>query len=322
MGNPILAGNTAPLFQDWKVKWSPSTGGDFTCKYLGLDINQMLSLAQLNAAGFYTCDLSYSKNIAELTISSTDPTAQGFSPVFSSIVDRWEVGVDQEKPELFENSSMLSLFAASSSSVGTDATYGVPISQQVFQCIKQCSQNTNANWASFVQFLNATDAVDSFGTPLPDGLGGTLTLWDAISTPPMTAPIFLNTISGMQGLKFYVEEYFRGRTNFARGKYLLRHTTMAPNNYSLSVAEFNIEKIYSISQLLTECQSSSLWILPLPNYLAYKILGYPIPVNMPPLYQWGALKMRSNAVTAGKGRIEITQEYLIDAISVPTYGTL
>ena len=121
---------------------------------------------------------------------------------------------------------------------------------------------------------------------------------------------------------FFFNEYARGRTNFVHGKYLVKHTTIAPQNYSASVAEFNIEKIYGISQFLSEAQSSSLWILPLPAYLAYKILSYPVPVNMPPQYQWGALKMRSNAVSSVKGRIEISQEYLIDAISVPTYGTI
>ena len=100
----------------------------------------------------------------------------------------------------------------------------------------------------------------------------------------------------------------------------LSEYALAPGNYSASVAEFNIEKIYSISQLLSEVQNSSLWILPLPAYLAYKILNYPVPVNMPPNYTWGALKMRGNAVVAARGRIEIQQEYLIDAISVPTYG--
>lgn len=315
MPTPKIIGDPSPQQQNWNVKWSPTTGGDSFIKLMGADVNQMLTLAGINAAAGVSCDLSFGKNIAELTLSSSDPTLQGFGSVFNSITDKWEVGVDQERPEIFENSSFLSMFSY------VDGFYGVLISQQIAQAIKQaCSSGENVVWGAFVTFLAATDAVDNTGTSLPDGFGSVLSLLDMVSE--LTSPIFSTGLSGLQGLKFFFEEYARGRTNFARGKYVVRHSTLAPCNYSSSVAEFNIEKIYSISQFLSEAQNGGLWILPLPPYLAYKILGYPVPVNMPPNYTWGALKMRSNAVVAARGRIEISQEYLIDAIAVPTYGTL
>jgi len=73
---------------------------------------------------------------------------------------------------------------------------------------------------------------------------------------------------------------------------------------------------------LSECQNGSLWILPMPAYMAYKISHYPVPddTEMMANYTFGALKMRSNAVLTAKNRIEITSEYIIDAIPNHTYG--
>ena len=319
MPTPIMSGTTAPIFQNWEVQWSPTAGGNLTEKYLGLDISQMLTLAGVNAAAGVTCKLKYSNNVAELELSSSDPAANGFASVFSSITDKWEVGVDQEKPELFENSNFLSLFT------GPSASYGVNADQQFAQLIKKIAENGSSNgtgWGNFCDAFAATNFVSGSGAEIPAFDTGTYDssmdeAYANLSTPNWYAT-GIATPTAM--LKFFCEEYFRGRTNYVHGKYVLKHSTLAPCNYSASVAEFNIEKIYSISQLLSEAQSSSLWILPLPAYLAYKILGYPVPVNMPPGYQWGALKMRSNAIVAARGRIEISQEYLIDAIAVPTYG--
>lgn len=147
--------------------------------------------------------------------------------------------------------------------------------------------------------------LDDYGNPLDSGAQ----LQDAYN-------------SVFSALQYFVLDYFRGATNYAHSKYVVRHTTNAPNNYSANVADFNVEKIYTIAQLLTEAQNGALWILPLPAYLAYKILNYPVPVNMPDNYLFGALKMRSNAVTAARNRIEISQEYLIDAWAKHTYGAI
>ena len=215
---------------------------------------------------------------------------------FLDIVDKWEVAVDQEKPEIFENQNFLNLFTS------TDAAYGVPISQQVFAVIKQTASSATPTYYQLVQNLKAQNAVDATGTPL----SGPVTLYAACSS-------FLIYI------KYFSDDYFRGRTNFIKSKYTLRHTTSAPQNYNLNVADFNVEKTYSISQLLTEASNSSLWILPLPAYLAYKILYYPVPVAMPPNYVFGAVKMRSDAITAARNRIEIKTEYIIDAVGKHVY---
>ena len=320
MGTPKIVGDSSPQQQSWNVKWSPTSGGDSFIKLMGADVNQMLTLAGINASAGVSCDLSFGKNIAELTLSSSDPTLQGFGSVFSTVTDKWEVGVDQEKPDLFENQSFLSLFDT------VNSTYGTNVDQQFFQLIKSTVESggaANSGWGNFCDNLDTTELYSMTGAVIPPVDTSTYNTAMDEASEFLNSPIWGSFSGGNPGrsaLKFFFEEYARGRTNFAHGKYVLRHTTLAPGNYSASVAEFNIEKIYSISQLLSEVQNSSLWIFPLPAYLAYKILNYPVPVNMPPNYTWGALKMRGNAVVAARGRIEIQQEYLIDAISVPTYG--
>jgi len=321
MGQPIIKGYTGPMRQKWGVKWSPSNGGDFSEQYIGTDIGQMLSLAGINSRAGLNCDLSFSKNVAELTISSTDPAQYGLSPVFSSITDKWEVGVDQERPDLFENPNFLSIFDYA------NTIYGITtVEQQFFQLFKNISSDSSAQGSYFSKFIDAistTELYDDAGTVIPPVTldPDTYTaMWECYSLK-LNAPNW-SGLTGQQAFKFFFDEYSRGRTNFAHGKYVLKHTTIAPQTYASNVTDFNVEKIYSIPQLLSEAENSTLWILPLPGYLAYKILAYPVPVNMPPLYQWGALKMRGNAVVAAKGRIEISQEYLIDAVAVPTYGTI
>jgi hypothetical protein len=325
MGTPRYAGSTAPIQKNFKIKYDPTSGGELSADYHGLDFNQMLNLADINAKNGIICDLAFANSVATLTLTTTDPAAQGYAN-FNSIVDKWEVVVDTEQPTLFENPNFLSIFAPMDAAYYS--AYGIYVSQQFFQVIKQIAETASAEnqtgWGSLIEAINNTNLTDANGKEiLPsddiviDGVDSDASMgavYDNLASPNWS------NLTGQGALKFFAEEYFRGRTNFQHDKYKLRHTTIAPATYGANVADFNVEKIYSISQLLSEVQNNNLWILPLPGYLAYKILAYPVPVNMPPNYTWGALKSRSNAASAARGRIEITQEYLIDAISVPTYG--
>lgn len=302
MTTPILKGTKTPQLQWWEADFSPTRGSRSAQEWRGIDITQMGALAQTYMNSGWSGKLRYEKNVATLHLESTYtagvPGVSG-GGAFLDIVDKWEVAVDSEKPELFENMNFLNLFTT------VDAAYGVPVSQQVFSVIKQTAGSAAPTWKGLIENLKATNAVDANGTDLTPNI----TLYSACFT-------FLIYV------KYFSDDYFRGRTNFVHGKYVLRHTTSAPQNYGLNVADFNVEKIYSISQLLSEAQSSMLWILPLPAYLAYKILAYPVPVAMPPNYAWGGLKMRSDAITAARNRIEIKTEYLIDACPKHTYGLI
>lgn len=314
----IFNGTTSPIQQGWRVKWAPSVGGQSEIRNAGFDVEQMLAIAGEQAAAGIEVELAYEHNTAELTLRSSNPTYQGFGNVFNSVSDKWEISVDDEKPPLFENPSYLSLFTTA------NAIDGINIDQQFAQLIKQSAESgSGGTWSAFVESMQNTNLTNNDGSEyLENGVPGATVPLYTIFLNKLDPPSNLQTISGQLGLQFFAQEYFRGRTQYLHSKYTLRHTTLAPDTYSSNVADFNVEQIYSIAELLTEVQDAALWILPLPDYLAYKILNYPIPVNMPPLYTWGALKTRSNAVVAARGRIELTQSYLIDAVAVPTYGLI
>lgn len=295
-------GSSEPLLQWWDTRYSLSQGPLSNMEYKGIDLTKMSVKASQLAQQGWDGTLRFEHDVATLTCTkAVSLLGNGQSTPFSDITDKWEVGVDQEKPELFENPN----FIASCNQY--DSTY-FKMSEQIFQCLRSVASSGNASWSDFCKLAKATFVTNIYGVPTTTKVLDVLTL---IST---------NYPSAWEQFGYLAFDYLRGRTNFLRGKYVLRHTTMAPSNYASNVADFNVEKIYSIAGLLSEAQNGGLWILPLPGYLAYKILAYPIPVTMPPNYMWGALKTRSSAVTAAQGRIEISTEYLIDACPIHTYG--
>lgn len=114
---------------------------------------------------------------------------------------------------------------------------------------------------------------------------------------------------------------FRGATEYRRVQYVLRHTTNAPNRWSRNISDIGKDCIYTEAQLLTEVQSASLWIYPLPYRLAYKIAAIPAPTAQAN-YLWGWLKDGSTETTAANNRIEITTEYVLEQWSTDYYAPL
>jgi hypothetical protein len=110
----------------------------------------------------------------------------------------------------------------------------------------------------------------------------------------------------------------RGVTHFATSQYVLRHTTNVWNGYAANVSDLNIERIYTTTQLLAECQNASSWIFPLPGRLAYKLQQIPAPAARSN-YLWGWRKLPSTETTAAGNRIEITTEYWLEQWSTVVY---
>lgn len=130
-------------------------------------------------------------------------------------------------------------------------------------------------------------------------------------------------VSGnLYGAPDIVRRFYRlclkGSDEYRRAQYVLRHTTNAPNRYSVNVADFGIEQIYSTAELLTECQDSALWYYPMPGRLAYKISAIPVP-SAQTNYLWGWLKSPSTEITAANNRIEITTEFTLEQWSTDFY---
>lgn len=317
MAEIIKRGSDEPIQQFWETGWSRENGGTFNTEFKGINLNKVSALANYYAALGYKGNLRYQGGVATLVLSADWTNIPGGNSPFTDITDRWEVGVDQEKPDLLVNENFLSLAQAADNEAITGKNLK---SIQIAAAIKASANkpvliNSSGEevedrgvtpWQSFYSRMRYSKLRDSNGEPI-----------DSI-----TLGASINLLGAHPNIADFAMDYFEGRTNFLRGKYVLRHHTNAPSNYTANVADFNVEKIYTIAQLLTECQSTTLWILPLPAYLSYKIQNYPVPVYMRPNYMWGGLKTRSTAATAARGRVEIMTEYLIDAWPIHTYGTV
>lgn len=295
MALTILRGNVAPQLQHFLQSYSPRRGLTAEYSYRGLDAGQMSTLANSCILAGFEIEFDQKFNVASLTVRSPDGSGASGTGA-QTIIDKWEVAVDEEKPSLFENQNFLQMALA------PDAVFGCYVSSQLIGTIQNVAQSSTPSWAAFAAHMS-DKILDNNGKPLDSGAE----LTDAYGG-----------VSAQ--LQLFVLDYLRGATNFVHSKYVLRHTTSVPNNYTLDVSDFNVELIYSISQLLSEAQNGGLWILPLPAYLAYKIMHYPVPVAVPDDFMFGALKLRANAVTAARNRVEIQQEYLIDAWPIHTYG--
>lgn len=110
-----------------------------------------------------------------------------------------------------------------------------------------------------------------------------------------------------------------GQSEYRRAQYVLRHTTNVPNRWTVNIADFGIEQIYTTAQLLTEVQNAALWIFPLPYRMAYKISNIGVPIARSN-YLWGWLKGPSTETTAANNRIEINQEYCLEQWSTDDYA--
>lgn len=268
----ILKGTKAPLLQWLESNFDPTAGFTYRSEYRGHDFDQMVALGNSFTALGVSAVLRSQFGISTLTLTDATGTV---------LIDKWELGVDEERPSIFENQIFLSWVNQSADP------------SRVITMMRNALQN---------------------GDPLNSA-------WATLSTDSNF--VTASTGANLTKLKQYFDDYNLGVTNFIRGKYRLRHTTNAPNRWQVNIADFNVERAYTISQLLNEAQNTSLWVLPLPGYLAYKIsnyfvtsLGSPSRAN----YAFGAFKLRSNACTAPYNRVEIVTEYIIDMINTNLYS--
>lgn len=283
MADAIQRGSDEP-FQQWlEQAYDPTSGFVYRSEYRGLSPVKMAALSNFYTR--YGCSASLRNQFGISTLTITDATGQ-------ILIDKWEVGVEDEQPSIFENLKFLELV-----NLGADPSAIVTILRNALLN----NDPANSKWA--------TISVKSDFTAAVVGLSPTQ----------------------ITSLKSYFDDYNLGVTSFTRGKYSLRHTTNAPANPNIStnpgfngffnIADENVERIYTISQLLSETQNGAYWVLPLPTYLAYKISNYFVPTARPN-YVWGALKKRSNAVLCARNRVEISTEYLIDQVSTNLYTPL
>lgn len=120
-------------------------------------------------------------------------------------------------------------------------------------------------------------------------------------------------------VEFFYNLQIKGSTEYRRQQYVLRHKTNVPCRYTVNIADFGIDQIYTTAQLLTEVQNVALWVFPLPSRMAYKIANIPIPTPQS-RYLWGWLKSASTETTAAHNRVDITTEYTLEQWSTDYYA--
>jgi hypothetical protein len=101
-----------------------------------------------------------------------------------------------------------------------------------------------------------------------------------------------------------------GRTHYAAGQYVLRHTTNIPSDWQNPIFDNSVECTYTTGSLLAEIGSG--WSYPCPPRLRSKIGSLPMPWQIPGGHTWGWRKLPSTETTAASNRIDVTQEYWLE----------
>lgn len=308
-------GYSGPLQQWYETNFDPTSGYTNRVEYRVMDWTQAQTLANYFTALGISANLKNENGMSTLTI--TDATG-------NYVIDKWELSVDREQPDVFENPLFLALM-----NTAAKPTAAISMLRNQLKNDSSDDTTTDAGWYSLVNTLVNPSYDPTITTPQPAQpnqlaqkflalLGAAF--YGSYPGNDTTGATLEWTSANMVKLKQYFDAYNLGVTNFLRGKYRLRHTSNIPARWNVSVADFNVEEIYTISQLIAECTGSG-FIYPLPNYLSYKILNYvPDPIAAwTPYYTFGALKEKSDAQTAVNNRIELTTEYLIDNINQNLY---
>jgi hypothetical protein len=172
--------------------------------------------------------------------------------------------------------------------------------------------------------LSITGLDQKMTKDLRDFVSGLSASTDAVALMA-TAPF-----SGVSGgnktiLENFLTLYEMGGTEFDSDAenigYVLRHTTNAPNRWGTNIADFNTGLVYTPAHLLSEAGDGTLWILPLPARMAYKITNFVAPASVSG-FTWGWKKSRSTESTAANNRIDIVTEYLLGRFNTANVYTI
>jgi hypothetical protein len=117
----------------------------------------------------------------------------------------------------------------------------------------------------------------------------------------------------------------RNETDFTTFETVLIHTVTVGANSTWSVANNNVEKLFTTSQLLSEASSSALWVKPIPALLYNSISALPNRDLNPSdpeydLYGWLWWKTAPKYETDADNRIRITTEYRLKLWSLLDYA--
>ena len=306
MGTPINRGDDNPQLQKQNYGFDFHGGAEYSEDWKG--INQSKMITKYNGTVFTTSrsTLSLSNSMAEARFEWKGSSSGGGTSAKELTIDRWEIPEPKVEKPLVSHPSMYNAFYILGGCSGGTGQTDVDIGSYM---------------AKFQEGIS--------GNQKPGYFTGTTPGWFQESNfPGWTA--FLSTYSSLAQYVFrQYQKCLNGQTHYQDSTYSVRHTTVAPAYWSANVSDSNVNCIYTLTQLLSELQSSYFWYYPLPGRLAYKISAassqlfndLPSSVQSKPGYVWGWLKSPFGEASTGRNQIEIQGSYVLDLWPTDIYPT-
>ena len=277
------------MLQTQKFGYDLTRGGSYAEEWKGVVGSQMV--AKWNGTVFLCrkATMEYKQDVATATFEwSADGSTGGGGALNSKAVtqDRWECPEPKSEKPLFSSPQFMS-------AIDGLLTYFGVTADLYSESLLLSAWNKSAD--SKIPFMQAIAATSSLGS------------WTAFATANPAEASFMVRCYNL---------VLNGQTHYQCSQYALRHTTTAPNGWSLNVSDLNTNCIYTTPQLLAEAESTYLWNFPLPGRLDYKLsLAAAAFTAMTPTrnnFQIGWLKSASAESSVGNQLIEIQTGYVLD----------
>ena len=287
-----------PQLQKQSFAYDLTRGGSYSEEWKGLVGAGMV--AKWNGT-VYVCrsaKMEYKQDVATATFEwSSDATTGGAGSLNARAVtqDRWECPEPKSEKDVFNHPTFLAIWIA------TGVTYAQLIN--IVSTIRKCAEAAKSAGQSLTNENDMLNTISAYMTTISLSM-------------PSSVPL-------EQAMRFY-RLYVNDQTHYQYSQYSLRHTTTAPNGWSLNVADLNTNCIYTTPQMLGEAEDSSLWNFPLPGRLDYKLslasAAFSAITPSRSDFQIGWLKSAAAESSVGSTRIEIQTSYVLDQWSTDVYG--
>lgn len=297
MATAIYRGSTDVQLQKQTFSWDSTRGGDYAEVWEALD---PAKAATFYNGKVYTCrsaQLSIANGVAEMELKwGASAVGQAAANSLEITIDRWECPEPIVEKPVFDHPTFRAYFDVSL------AYFGLPLTD-------------DQRAYSIGVWRKGAAAGQDFRTFLSSLPGATTATWAEFVSSNPTAAGYLARI-----YQFAAND----QTHYSASQYSVRHTTNAPDYWSLNRADQNVNRIYSPSSFISEVTNSALWYFPMPGRIQYKIsaavanLLAVTPARDNFLTGW--LKTGSAETSIHGGRTEIQTNYLLDQWSTDIYG--
>lgn len=296
MATPILRGDDNPQLQKKSYSYDWSRGTSYNEEWKGINPDKMIAKWNGTVYSAMQARMTIAAGVADLSIEWAAAPGGGSGDAGSITVtqDRWETPEPRVEKDIFTHPAFLAIWIATGV---TDL--------QLNNVVATMRRYAESSRGAGQSLANENDLIN------------TLTTYYASISHSMPSSTPLET--AMRYYRLYVND----QTHYQAAQYACRHTTTAPNYWSLNRADLNVNRVYSPALFVTEVTDGSLWRFPLPGRLQYKLaaavtaFGAVTPVRSN--YLIGYLKGPSAEATVARGRVEIQTSYVLDQWSTDLY---